>query len=326
VIPSIRPRAIHRVLAGLREHGLLTDTIVVDDTVDGAVARSTGREIAQTLRSGGVGPGAARNIGASEARADWLLFLDDDVTLPTGFGDAVRSALGGCPPSTGLIECAVRPVGRGARPYWRYRLIESRTQGAFLTACLLVRRDVLLRVGGFSGLFRRAFREDTDLGIRIIESGVDADWAPSLYVLHPLEQLSARRFLATATLFLDDAEFRRRHPRYLGSVGQHLRVGPVRIRGLRRRLSLFAVIGCLVAAALRRPWLIIGCGVSVGAALNTVHLRALRRAGCAEPSLVDIVRLQDVFAHTAWGLIAGAAQAAGFARLFARNVHHSTPR
>jgi len=38
---------------------------------------------------GGLGAGAARNIGADHAREQWLLFLDDDDLIAVGYWQAV---------------------------------------------------------------------------------------------------------------------------------------------------------------------------------------------------------------------------------------------
>jgi hypothetical protein len=318
IIPSTRPDTVGRVLSGLEREGFKRDIILVDDTLDGSVVSWLGQEAITVMRTHGAGQGTARNRGAEAATAEWLLFLDDDVVIPHGFGRRVRETLSSVSSQTAIVESPIVPIGKAVRPYWRRRLVETSTPGGFLTACLAVRREAFLRVGGLSGRTRGALREDTDLGVRIIESGRRSEWAVQMFVQHPIEGIGLHAFLRTATFFREDAVFNERHPGYLASVGQQMNVGPIRLGGFRRRLGLAAFVGGGTALATRRLRVALLWWTVIGITLNAVHLRALRRAGCAVPSLVDLLRPSEVAAHGLWAISAGAAQSLGHLQLWLR--------
>ena len=69
-----------------------SEVIVVND---GPAFEQPTRDLIATLGAvsvktkGGLGAGAARNIGADHARGQWLLFLDDDDLIAVGYWQAV---------------------------------------------------------------------------------------------------------------------------------------------------------------------------------------------------------------------------------------------
>jgi histidinol-phosphate phosphatase family protein len=123
----------------------------------------------RVLRSGGGGPGRARNIGWRHARTPWVSFLDDDVVpSPEWYAD-VRADLdaaeaAGAAGSEARIQVPL-PVDR--RPTDWERGTAGLETSRWITADLTYRRSELSRVGGFDERFSRAFREDADLALRI---------------------------------------------------------------------------------------------------------------------------------------------------------------
>jgi glycosyltransferase involved in cell wall biosynthesis len=69
-----------------------SEVIIVND---GPAFEQPTRDLIATLGAvsvktkGGLGAGAARNIGADHARGQWLLFLDDDDLIAVGYWQAV---------------------------------------------------------------------------------------------------------------------------------------------------------------------------------------------------------------------------------------------
>ncbi|WP_026924148.1 HAD-IIIA family hydrolase [Glycomyces arizonensis] len=124
------------------------------------------------LRSYGRGPAAARNLGWRAADTEWVAFLDDDV-IPsaTWFADldADLAPLGDDDAaSQGRIEV---PLPEGRRPTDSERGTASLADARWITADMAYRREALQAVSGFDERFTRAFREDSDLALRIVDAG-----------------------------------------------------------------------------------------------------------------------------------------------------------
>lgn len=126
----------------------------------------------RVLRSGGRGPAAARNVGWRAAISEWVVFLDDDVVPGADWAVRLSSDLAGQPPdvggSQGRIEVLLPP---DRRPTDWERATMGLEEARWATADLAYRRHVLRRVGGFDERFRRAFREDADIAIRVTGTG-----------------------------------------------------------------------------------------------------------------------------------------------------------
>lgn len=310
VIPATRARAVVEVVSQLARHGLAGGAIVVDDTPDGRVADALAGHPVRVLRSTAAGCGMARNAGAEAATAAWLLFVDDDVVLPAGFGAEVRRHVELASPEAAIVGSTVVPVGAASRPFWRCRVVETPPTGGFIGACLLVRRDVYRAVGGCRRT-RYAFQEDTDLWLRIVGSGHRDLLTGDLRVMHPVERMSLMRHLRTAAFFREDGWFNRRHPGHLRGSGRSLVVGPVTLRQLRRRLPLLGVAAMApLALVARRPWAAAAGPLAAGLGLHLVHLRGLRRAGfrVSPAAVLDPV---EIAVHAAWGVVAVCARIAG---------------
>lgn len=99
VIPTRgRPKLLGRTLESLRRADL-EELIIVDDNPEKsthvreiAVAALNGSVLRyRVVRSGGVGPGLARNLGATEAASDLLWFIDDDIEVPSSTVAALKT-------------------------------------------------------------------------------------------------------------------------------------------------------------------------------------------------------------------------------------------
>ncbi|WNG90119.1 HAD-IIIA family hydrolase [Mycobacterium sp. ITM-2016-00317] len=176
VIPTIGRKSLSELLTALCDDDgqKPAEVIVVDDrAVPRPLPLPHGLAI-QVLHSGGRGPAAARNVGWRAAATRWVCFLDDDVLPHPGWLRALRSDLTAAEAaraagSQGGIEVprtgAQRPPSDDERR--TLRLADAR----WITADMAYRRDVLVAVGGFDDRFPRAYREDSDLALRIVSAG-----------------------------------------------------------------------------------------------------------------------------------------------------------
>src|SRR4051794_6906278 len=73
--------AVRAVGMALKQSGTTVEVIVVDDASDsdvGALLAGFGENVFVIRHDVALGPGAARNTGIGQARAEWIAFLDDD--------------------------------------------------------------------------------------------------------------------------------------------------------------------------------------------------------------------------------------------------------
>jgi HAD superfamily hydrolase (TIGR01662 family) len=261
VIPTIGRRSLVDLLCALSEQpGPLPDNIyLVDDRrhpdrpliergLD--VGRLNGR--IHVLPSGGRGPAAARNAGWKMSRAEWVVFLDDDVCPAGDWLEQLDIDLAGINLPVAASQGQLRvPLPNGRPPTDWERNVAGLEGAQWITADMAYRRSVLEELGGFDERFKRAFREDAELALRVTEAGyriVDG----SRCVEHPVRQASPWISVRAQAGNADDALMKRLHGddwhrRAASSVG-------------RRSLHLLTTVSLLagvVGTLSRRRWLAI---------------------------------------------------------------------
>lgn len=160
VVPT-RNRAgyLDVTLSSLARQDVPHEVIVVDDASDDATRRVAEGAGARYLRQErAMGPNAARNRGAAEARAELVALVDDDVEAPEGWLRALLAgakrhadalALGG-PIRARFDGPAPRSCGREQPPITTLDLGSEDTDARFVwSANMLIRREALELAGDF---------------------------------------------------------------------------------------------------------------------------------------------------------------------------------
>ncbi|MEU3033315.1 glycosyltransferase family 2 protein [Streptomyces griseoaurantiacus] len=130
------------------------------------------RERTRVLTSGGRGPAAARNTGTRAVGAPWTVFLDDDVQVGPHWCAQLSEDLAEAPADTAGIQGVIAvPLPGERRPTDWERGTAGLAEARWITADMAYRTAVLKEVGGFDERFRRAFREDADLALRVLDAG-----------------------------------------------------------------------------------------------------------------------------------------------------------
>ena len=163
------------------------------------------------VATGGGGPAAARNAGWRRCAAPWIAFLDDDV-VPSGtwwsdLADDLDAADDDVVAVQGRVDV---PVVAGRPPTDAERNVVALASATWITADMAVRRRALVESGGFDERFPRAYREDTELALRLVAAHgriVDGDRG----VDHPVRAGSWRSSITAQRGNADDMLMRRLH-------------------------------------------------------------------------------------------------------------------
>jgi Glycosyl transferase family 2 len=265
VIPTIGRPSLGELLGSLADlivppRGRI---IVVDDRSDAIEPLSYPHGLwhdddpVEILRGGGRGPAAARNVGWRAATAAWVVFLDDDVRVPRWWSIALERDLRGMPSDFAASQGRIRvPVPLDRRPTDWERNVAGLEGARWATADMAYRRAVLERVDGFDERFPRAYREDADIALRVLETGSRIVQG-SRVIQHPIRPADRWVSVRLQRGNEDDALMSTLH----GSAWREAAGAP---RGRRVRHAVvvaFALVGA--AAALARSW---GVAVAFGMA------------------------------------------------------------
>ncbi|MGD9483261.1 glycosyltransferase [Streptomyces sp. TRM70308] len=180
VIPTVgRPCLAEclRALAGSAGPAPM-EVILVDDRRDpsgeppGLDALGPLRARTTVLPGGGRGPAAARNTGWREVTAAWTVFLDDDVQVGGDWAERLQADLAAADEDTAGVQGVLEvPLPAGRRPTDWERNTAGLATARWATADMAYRTKVLAAVEGFDERFPRAFREDADLALRVLDAG-----------------------------------------------------------------------------------------------------------------------------------------------------------
>jgi glycosyltransferase involved in cell wall biosynthesis len=221
------------------------------------------RERTTVVPSGGRGPAAARNTGLRAVVSPWVAFLDDDVQVGPHWCEQLVCDLADASPDTGGVQGVVAvPLPGERRPTDWERNTAGLARARWITADMAYRAEALKQVGGFDERFRRAFREDADLALRVLDAG----WRirqGSRTTRHPVRTASRWVSLRAQRGNADDALMRYLH----GPDWWEKAVAP---RGrLRAHLAITAAgaAACALAVAgRRRPAAVAALGWAAGTA------------------------------------------------------------
>ncbi|MBV9653029.1 MAG: glycoside hydrolase family 99-like domain-containing protein [Acetobacteraceae bacterium] len=148
------------------------------------------------------------NRAASAAQGEFVLFLNNDVQVTEGWLspllDAFRAnaAVGAVGPRIVYPSGRLQEAGALLNPDCSSELIGLDDDPALPRygfprrvdycsgACLMLRRDVFIDLGGFDEAFRPAYCEDLDLCLRLRRNGLETWYVPASTVLHHLSSTS----------------------------------------------------------------------------------------------------------------------------------------
>ena len=211
-------------LRAAREEAHRIEIVVVDNgSGDGSAEWLAGQGDLRLVRNpANHGAPRARNQAIPLCRGEWIAFLDNDVFVPSGWlGRALYH--GAVDPGVGAIALVANraskhqqvpyaggsdpaSIERGARARFDEHARRGMDSDLFTSLAVLVRRDVLERIGGFDESFSPWGFEDDDLALRVRAAGWRNRVALDTFVFH--------------APYPDDAK-QRRHSRWLHDNWAH---------------------------------------------------------------------------------------------------------
>lgn len=247
-----RPEGLRRCLDALAKQQRQPDEIVVVDdastapvVIDGPV----GAVPVTLLRNERPqGAAASRNRGWRAARAEHILFTDDDCRPSPSWVDAMAHAMR--PDVIAVGRTLPDPEDRPQLTPLDRSLQVERSDGTFATANIGIPRSALEALGGFDETFLLPYGEDTDLGQRALAAGLRDEYVDSALVHHAVHRQSFRQALAERRRVAElarlaatyrhlrdepwDGVFWNRDHRLLVTAAACVAAVPVAVRGARR--------------------------------------------------------------------------------------------
>jgi len=196
-----RSGELNFLLASLAAFGRRDFEVIIvdqngDDRLEPVIARWRETLGIRHLRPNIRGVCRARNLGAAEARGQWLLFPDDDCWYAPDFLDRF-AALAESRPADFHCGRAVNAGGETIMGRFEARPQAIRRENVWTTLIewmLFVRRDAFMRVGGFderlgpgAGTPWGAY-EVQDLALGLLSAGATGTYDPALTGFHPDER------------------------------------------------------------------------------------------------------------------------------------------
>ena len=275
VVPTVGRPSLAVLLRALADGGGPSPeaVVVVDDRRHGPSLvpklADIGLPHLEVVRSGGGGPARARNLGWRHARTPWVSFLDDDVVPDADWRERLAGDLAAAGSEVAGIKGRVRvPLAAGRKPTDWERGTAGLADAQWITADLTYRRSSLSAVGGFDERFPRAFREDSDLALRVVATQgrvVDGD----RLVSHPVRPAGFFASLRQQAGNSDDVLMRRLHgPSWRQACGAP--------RGRRRRHLVVTACGSTAVALLAAGRPRLAAGLATGWLLGTAELAVSR--------------------------------------------------
>ena len=225
---------------------LIYELIIVDDGSQSNLRKHylelSAQYNAKLLHSGGIGPSAARNLGATKSQGEWIYFIDDDVIMD-------ENSLQWWRMQTNPLVAGYQGVTTvNQSPDWSQRQ-PSRVNfvDGFGSGNIIYSRDLFLKLGGFDEAyflkpFGIHFREDTDLGLRFLRHGYELPVVNQMLAKHPpFKDKDPWFILKDARKYFFEPYFKYRNPEASIWIGSSFVKGKLGTYQLRGALSLLFV-------------------------------------------------------------------------------------
>lgn len=194
-------RAVALTTSAIPHEVVVVDNASTDGTAAFLRAEDGRGALRAVINDENLGFGAACNLGAERAYGEHVVFLNNDTIPLPGWLDALLQTVEN-DPDVGAVGArllypnwSIQHAGilfdERSNPYHVHRgaaidadvVTQARDYPAVTGACLLVRSDLLLQLGGFSDAYRM-YVEDVDLCFSVWAAGYRVRYCPDSVLLH----------------------------------------------------------------------------------------------------------------------------------------------
>ena len=204
---ALLSRCVAGVLAACDVSGRRCEVLIVDDGSSPPVTAPVDPRV-RVVRTEGIGPSRARNLGIERATAPVVAFTDDDVEVDARW---LATALEVLDADASLAGVTGRTDAPAFDPLYEHAVFDL-DGGRYLTCNVAYRTAALRAVGGFDRQFPHAAHEDRDLAWRVRDAVGEVRFVPSMRVTHPGRPFTARQWDRRGRLVVDDWLLLRRFP------------------------------------------------------------------------------------------------------------------
>lgn len=196
------------------------------------------------------------NWGASHARGQWLLLVNNDTIFPASTLDALGQVVREAPADVAMLGPVTNAAGNGQR-LWKpgathaewleigkwlnehptHQLMPAYRCDFF---CIAIRRDVWVQLGGLDQAFGLGYYEDFDFSLRLAKAGYRQMITEDVFILHVGSATFQGSDAARKLIKRNKKLLRQKHP---GARFEHTRIGNLRVLEQYVRLKTSGVWG-----------------------------------------------------------------------------------
>ena len=190
------------------------------------------------------GPGLARNIGVAKAKGTIIAFTEDDMRMDSnwltiGSDCFINNEIAAVEGITKYVDTN-KPVRR----------LEKQYQLSFLPGNLMIRKNVFDKLDGYDADFYDEkmgiyFREDVELGFRLLESGYKAIISAEMLAYHPRQYQTIEGAYTHAKRYYFDPLLCRDHNELFRKMIEVKRIGIFTIKRPLHYLSLVSIFSLM---------------------------------------------------------------------------------
>jgi GT2 family glycosyltransferase len=191
-------KVIPPLLAELQPHDQI---IAVDDrSADGSRELLASMGVAVIESKGRPGAAGTRNTGGFAATGNWILFVDSDAVVPSGWRESLEARTENSDAVQGVYsrKAAGRSAATCYKNYYYFHTFTRRIKGPYIKGCgtffFAVKRLAFTELNGFDENIAGATIEDADFSERLWAKGGRIAIAPEIQVFHLREYRTSELF------------------------------------------------------------------------------------------------------------------------------------